>query len=161
MTTVTELPAEALWAITRPLATSPESVAVARRFTAQYLTGRAKLTGDHVDDVVLVVSELVCNAIQHAKNGGRNIFLDVEIWSKWTVITVDDRDPAVYRTGPAAGDGPRESGRGLEQIVKALAERFWWRTRTLSKTANAVILRPGVNLTSEDNTILDHLERDE
>jgi anti-sigma regulatory factor (Ser/Thr protein kinase) len=159
--TITELPAQPLWATMRTLKALPESVAVARRFTAQYLTDRAKLTDGHVDDVVLVVSELVSNALQHAKNAGRNISLDVAIWSKWTVITVDDRDPAVYETGPVASDGPRESGRGLEQIVKTLAERFWWRTRTISKTANAVILRPGVNLTDEDNTILDHLERNE
>jgi anti-sigma regulatory factor (Ser/Thr protein kinase) len=154
---VTDLAAEAIWAAVRPLQIDPQSVASAREFAAQFLTDKARLTGDHVDDVVLVVSELVTNAIKYGGNGRRNICLDVGVWSKWTVVTVDDRAPQIHQVSArSGGDELLESGRGLE-IVTILAERFWWHRRSISKTANAVILRHGVKLTAEDNAILDGL----
>lgn len=159
MTAVTELPAEPLWAAGRSLRIGPQAASAARDFTREHL-GTVKLDADHVDDVVRVVSELVANATIHGagSDGARNVSLELGIWSKWTLLTVDDRDPNVYDC--AAGDDPlAESGRGL-LIVRSLAERFWWRPRAISKTANAVILRPDADLTSEDHTILDRLEKE-
>jgi anti-sigma regulatory factor (Ser/Thr protein kinase) len=163
MIAITDLPAEAIWTAGRPLAIAPTSVATAREFAARFLADTAKLGGDHREDVVLVVSEIVTNAMKYGGNGRRNMYLDIEIWSKWTLVTVDDRTPEVYE--PAAADDEedenlRESGRGL-QIVDVLAERWWWHPRRISKTANAVILRGNVTLTDQDNDILDRLKADE
>jgi anti-sigma regulatory factor (Ser/Thr protein kinase) len=159
MSSVAELPSEAIWTAGRSLPIAPESVASARSFTAQFLTSTAKFTGGHVDDVILLVSELVTNSIKYGRNGGQNIWLDVEIWSKWTTIIVDDRSPQVLEASLAGGE-LHESGRGL-QIVNVLAERFWWNQKCISKTANAVVLRPNVQLTDEDEAILDRLETGE
>ena len=157
---ITWLPAEALWAATRPLPIDPQSVATAREFTARFLADRAKLSGEHVEDVVLVVSELVTNAIKYGGIGRRNICLDVEVSSKWTVAMVDDPDRETRKAANPRGQCDlRESGRGLH-IVTTLAERFWWHCKSISKTANAVILRPDTALTNEDNAILDGLKKD-
>ena len=159
MPAMTELPTEPLWATGRSLPISPEAAPTARDFTAGFLVGKARLDAGHVGDVVLVVSELVTNAIKYGANARPNIYLEVGIWSKWTLITVDDRDPQVYEAAPERDDELRESGRGLD-IVRAYAERFWWDPKLISKTANAAVLRPGVKLTDEDNAILDDLEAD-
>jgi anti-sigma regulatory factor (Ser/Thr protein kinase) len=156
MGAITELPAEALWATVRSLPIAPKAAATARAFAAEFLAS-VKLDDGHIDDVVLVISELITNAVKYGGDGQRNINLEVGIWSKWTLITVDDRDPQVYEAAPERDNDLCESGRGLF-IVCAYAERFWWRPLMLSKTANAAVLRPGVKLTDEDNAILDHLE---
>lgn len=160
MTAISELRAEPIAAIWRPFAIAPESVKVAREFTTWFLAEEVRLGGEHAADVVLVVSELVTNAIRYGGNGRKNISLELGIWSKWTLITVDDRDPTVHEPAPAStGDDLRESGRGL-QIVEALAARWWWTPRQISKTCNAVVLRTGVTLTDEDHSLLDCLEAD-
>lgn len=159
MTAVTALVAEPLWAAWQALRIDPQAAAAARDFTREQLRA-VQLDAGHVDDVISVVTELVANAITHGagSSGARNVSLELGIWSKWTLVTVDDRDPNVYDC--AAGDDPlAETGRGL-LIVQALATRFWWRPRMISKTANAVILRPDVKLTGEDYTILDRLEKE-
>jgi hypothetical protein len=101
-------------------------------------SGPAKLDGDHVDDVVLVVSELTTNAIKYGGASSRNIYLEIVVWSKWTLIAVADRTHEVSEVASANDeDGDlRESGRGLD-IVEILAERWWWHPREFSKTANA------------------------
>lgn len=86
MTAIAGLRAEAIAAARRFLQIHPASVATAREFTAEYLTGEAKLGGSHLDDVVLVVSEAVTNAIKYGGDGRRNIHLEIGIWSKWTVM---------------------------------------------------------------------------
>lgn len=160
LTAIAELPAEGIAAIGHFLEIRPEAVADARRYTARFLFDEAKLDGDHLDDVVLVVSELVTNAIKYG-GGGRRIHLELGIWSKWTMITVDDRTREVYEPASveAEDEDLRDSGRGL-LIVQSLAERFWWHRRQFGKTANAVILRPDVKLTDEDRAFLDRLETD-
>jgi anti-sigma regulatory factor (Ser/Thr protein kinase) len=156
MNEIAELPSEAIWATTLSLPAAPASVANARNFAARFLTHRARLTRAHVDDVILVISELITNSIKYGGIGRPNIWLDVEIWSKWTAIIVDDRNPELGETSQENGE-LRESGRGLK-IVEFLTERFWWNQKCISKTANAIILRPHIRLTSEDVAILDHLE---
>jgi anti-sigma regulatory factor (Ser/Thr protein kinase) len=161
MSAITNLHAEAIAAAGRSLPVGPQAVAAAREFAAQFVANRASLGGDHLHDVVLLVSELVTNAIKYGGAGRANIYLEIGMWSKWTLITVDDRIREVYEAAPVDDDEDlRESGRGLE-IVEVLAERFWWHPRSISKTANAVILRSDAELTDEDNAILDGLEKAE
>jgi anti-sigma regulatory factor (Ser/Thr protein kinase) len=160
MTPVTDLGAEPLWAVGRSFLIDPQAASVARAFTEERL-GAVKLNPGHIDDVVRVVSELVANSVTHGAGGdkNRNVHLELGVWSKWTLVTVDDRDPNVYDS-PADDEELPESGRGL-LIVRALSERFWWHPKLFSKTANAVILRPGIRLTGQDTAILNDLQKDE
>jgi anti-sigma regulatory factor (Ser/Thr protein kinase) len=158
--TIAELLSEPLWAVGRSLLIDPRAASAARAFAEERLDA-VNLDAGHIDDAIRVVAELVANGVTHGAGGDgmRTIHLELGIWSKWTLVTVDDRDPNVYDS-PADDDPLAESGRGL-MIVRALSERFWWHPKLFSKTANAVILRPGVRLTGEDNAILDHLEKHE
>jgi anti-sigma regulatory factor (Ser/Thr protein kinase) len=141
----------------RSLRPAPEAVGTARWFAALTLGDLTETDHSHADDVCVIVSELVTNAITHVA-GIRNIWLDLEIWPRWTYVIVDDRDPTVHPPDEAAMADPlAESLRGL-MIVRAMSERFWWRYRTMSKTANSVILRSGAQLTAADEALLDEMQ---
>jgi anti-sigma regulatory factor (Ser/Thr protein kinase) len=131
--------AEAIAAVGLYLLIDARAASVARAFTKERL-GEVRLDAGHVDDVVRVVSELVANAVTHGagSDGSRNVSLELGIWSKWTLVTVDDRDPKVYDSPEEYNPLP-ESCRGL-LIVRVISERFWWNQKIFSKTANAVIL---------------------
>lgn len=136
------------------------AVARARRFAERLLVAEFGLDDEHVDAVVLVVSELTTNAIKYGAAGRRNIGVRFEIWPRWTLVIVDDRDATVRPRKVADPGELAESGRGLE-IVQFLAARFWWRPLRFSKTANAVVLRTDVKLTADDEAILDRLQHGE
>jgi anti-sigma regulatory factor (Ser/Thr protein kinase) len=97
----------------QPVVTAP---AAARAF-ARDACLRAETT-DRVEDVALVVSELVTNAILH---GLGNVTLDVVVENGGVRIEVGDADPALGRPRAAAANG--ESGRGL-LIVARVAARW-------------------------------------
>jgi anti-sigma regulatory factor (Ser/Thr protein kinase) len=144
----------------RSLHAAPTAVGAAREFAAATLGELAENDTDHASDIAVIVSELVTNAITHVA-GIRNVWLEIEIWPRWTRVIVDDRDPTVHPPDEAeAADPLPESLRGL-LIVRALSERFWWRTRTLSKAAHAVVLHSGIALTAADRALLDALEHSE
>ncbi len=93
----------------------PESVAAARRFTMQALTGT---TQDVRDAVELMVSELATNCIRHT---GAAFELTVRQVGGTIRVEVTDRaggTPAVRSPGP---EDP--TGRGL-QIVSLLSEAW-------------------------------------
>jgi signal transduction histidine kinase len=101
----------------------PESVRLGRRFVADALANWGVGSGDEVgprrDDVVLVTSELLANAVR-ASTGRAG--LHIEAHRDHVVIVVSDDDgatPAVVRTAQP-GD---TSGRGLA-IVEALSEQW-------------------------------------
>ncbi|MFD4933388.1 ATP-binding protein [Streptomyces virginiae] len=73
---------------------------------------------DLVDDMALVVSELVTNAIQHNPRGAEVSFL-MELRDGLLLVVVSDGTPTARRA-QHAGDGA-EHGRGLD-IVQAVAE---------------------------------------
>jgi anti-sigma regulatory factor (Ser/Thr protein kinase) len=101
--------------MTVPIAATPDSPRTARLAVAAFLDLHSA-DGRLADDVVLVVSELVTNAVLH---GSPPIELHVEFEDGWCCrVAVSDADPA---HGLAAAKGPFAStGRGLE-IVAALA----------------------------------------
>lgn len=77
--------------------------------------GRATV---RVEDVALVVSELVTNAVLH---GDGDITLHVVVGADAVRIEVADRDPAL--PGPTYAEADAESGRGL-LLVSKIASRW-------------------------------------
>lgn len=107
-----------------------EAVREARQFTRKTL-GQWDV-GDRFDDVCLVVSELVTNALRHAlpspaRDGcGQDapVRLHLMRWTSRLVCAV--RDPS--HDGPVAGDSDdfsAESGRGLF-LVDSFADSWGW-----------------------------------
>ncbi|CAM5274475.1 hypothetical protein SFUMM280S_04625 [Streptomyces fumanus] len=107
-----------------------EAVREARRFTLGTLD--AWDIGDRFDDVCLVVSELVTNALRHALPAGGAlpgdpygpVRLHLMRWTERLVCAV--RDPS--HDGPVAGgadDFAAESGRGLF-LVESFSDGWGW-----------------------------------
>jgi hypothetical protein len=135
----------------------PESVAWARRFTENVLAEVADVDAEHVGDVVLVVSELITNAVREVAklvptaDGARPVHLGVGVHDRWTHLYAVDTASALPREahrGPLAG-----SGRGIP-IIKALAAMTWVEQAEHGKTIHVVIARSDVELTSEDRQTL-------
>ncbi len=105
-----------------------EAVGGARRFTRTTLTSWD--LGDRFDDVALVVSELVTNALRHAlpadparERHDPSVRLHLMRWTSRLVCAV--RDPS--EKGPVAGEAPdsAESGRGLF-LVESFSDCWGW-----------------------------------
>jgi anti-sigma regulatory factor (Ser/Thr protein kinase) len=90
--------------------------AQARAF-ARATCAEGRATG-HLDDVTLVVSELVTNAVLHGRG---DVTLDVFVDDLAVRVEVGDDGPTLARPHAAAPDG--ESGRGL-LMVSRLALRW-------------------------------------
>ncbi|MER5477326.1 ATP-binding protein [Streptomyces sp. NPDC002734] len=102
---------------------APASVGRARRFTERSLRERSPaVSADHVDSVVLVVSELVTNAIRYGTEPGDSVRLVLDIAPGRTVV--ECHDPVRRRPRPRRECAERERGRGL-QILEALCPRLW------------------------------------
>jgi two-component sensor histidine kinase len=105
-----------------PLPVRLESASRARQALEQDLAARG-IGGEARDDLLLIVSELVTNAIRH----GRPLVADGTVHVDWTV---SDRGVAIEVTDgggglpvPATLSGHGEGGRGLA-IIDALATRW-------------------------------------
>jgi hypothetical protein len=132
------------------------SVHYARGVTTRMLAGLVPAT--HLDDVELVVSELVTNAVRSARAYARRrgwtweyddtpVHLGIACGPRWTRIDVRDPDPGVFI--PRPGGLEDESGRGLV-IIDALTVD-WWPTYTHhDKTVHALIAMPKVTLTDAE-----------
>lgn len=105
-----------------------EAVSGARKFTRTTLNGWG--LGERFDDVALVVSELVTNALRHALPGDNApnpqdppVRLHLMRWSSRLVCAV--RDPS--QESPIASEAPdsAESGRGLF-LVESFSDSWGW-----------------------------------
>ncbi|WP_327407020.1 ATP-binding protein [Streptomyces sp. NBC_01288] len=110
-----------LTAIAIPLESDPHAASKARRSTRDTLTSWG--LGDLADDMVLVVSELVTNAVQH---GEGPIVMVLQQRDDTILAEIADTSPSlpVPRTQSTEG----ESGRGLS-LVEAFSDDWGCRTR--------------------------------
>jgi serine/threonine-protein kinase RsbW len=82
------------------------------------------------ETAVLLVSELVGNAVRHARTGGHGLVLRLENAGTWLRIEVHDADPRPPR--PSTPAGLDESGFGFV-LVDALAGKWGVRETTTGK----------------------------
>ncbi|WBP89939.1 ATP-binding protein [Kitasatospora cathayae] len=108
------------------LADHSTSVRTARRYVRDQL-GSWGYQGDKVDDLVLITSELVTNAVVHACQGQGEVRLHLqeftgdcrlEVWDPRFDLPIQGREPRRFREG----------GRGIE-LVRELALDFGVITR--------------------------------
>ncbi|MFN8035447.1 MAG: ATP-binding protein [Acidimicrobiia bacterium] len=99
---------------------TPESVAAARRFLRAVLT-RSGADERLIEDAILALSELVTNAVVHARTE-----LRVRVTVDPDRVRVDVLDSGPGRAGPRTPAPPDLGGRGLH-IVEQLSDR--WATR--------------------------------
>lgn len=97
----------------------PANAAFVRQSIAADLISRS-IAPDRIDDVVLVASELVSNAVMHTETHRVDDELDVrwDVQPDYVVVRVMDTSPDLPRPRPASPFDTR--GRGLA-IVAALA----------------------------------------
>lgn len=110
--------------------TSAEAeIGEARRATSEYVSRRCPYM--NADDVVLVVSELVTNAVEHTVGWWR---LRVRVYRRRLVVEIEDANeaPPVRRVAKHGAEG----GRGL-YIVQRLADSVEVLRRTGGKTVRA------------------------
>ncbi|MFD7904593.1 ATP-binding protein [Kitasatospora sp. NPDC059722] len=111
-------PAEGVWRF--PVPATESSVprtrhAVRDRLLAQGMTGVRHQ--ELVDDVLLIVSELVSNAVTHAAELSPEVTTELAVRDGWVRVSVEDGDP--YRPKALESDTGRTGGRGL-LLVKSV-----------------------------------------
>jgi len=109
---------DAHWSLPR----RASSACAARSAIKEFMTDSGCSAID-TDPVVLVVSELVSNAILHAGGADQSIELMADHHGGFVHIEVHDHDPRPPETGPTPVDADR--GRGL-LIVDQLAHQWGW-----------------------------------
>ncbi|KAB1144251.1 ATP-binding protein [Streptomyces luteolifulvus] len=104
------------------------SVPAARRFACETLAGWGLAGGERGDDVVLCVSELATNALQHGVPPGRFYRVFLRYDGQVLRVEVHDSGPGVPRIAAQADEG----GRGL-LLVAALSDKWGVGQRELGK----------------------------
>jgi anti-sigma regulatory factor (Ser/Thr protein kinase) len=107
------------WSRQLPLPPSGQAPGLARQAARDALA--AWQLEELTETTVLLVSELVTNAIQHASAGGSAIVLRLETAGGWLRIEVHDADPGEPTPRPLTG--LEESGFGLV-LVEAMADKW-------------------------------------
>ncbi|QMU76139.1 ATP-binding protein [Streptacidiphilus sp. PB12-B1b] len=111
---------EGVWRFAAPAV--DVSVPQARHAVRDLLTAQG-LTGPRyaglVEGLLLIVSELVTNAVRHAALLSPQIVVEAVIGAGWVRLSVEDSHP--YRPQPLQNDFARTGGRGL-LLVRAITE---------------------------------------
>ncbi len=118
------------------LAGTPEASAAARRLL---VASNGALPANVRDDVLLLLTELVTNAVRHA-NAGPDATVRVEFrqWSRTVRVAVYD-EGAGFATPPSALERDRKGGWGLS-LVDRIADR-WAVTPTATGTCVSFEIR--------------------
>jgi anti-sigma regulatory factor (Ser/Thr protein kinase) len=114
-----------------------ESAHTARDGLASWMES-LEVDGENSDDARLVISELIGNAVRHARP-----LADGTVQVRWAAV---DRELAISVTDGGARTTPERldagmsdvSGRGLS-IVEALASRWWVETTRSRTTVHALV----------------------
>ncbi|MEU6116686.1 ATP-binding protein [Streptomyces sp. NPDC047117] len=110
---------EGVWRFTAPALES--SVPQARHAVRDLLGDQRVPAGpDIVDGLLLITSELVTNAVQHAALLSPQIDIELAIGADWVRIAVEDNHP--YRPKAMEADEEDVGGRGLWLIKMLTAE---------------------------------------
>ncbi|MGW0826387.1 ATP-binding protein [Streptomyces sp. NPDC002845] len=124
------------WSMGYPM--TLRSVRLARLHVRRRLT-MWMWTGD-IDDAVLVTSELVANAVRHAKVTGHELWLRLAELEDGGLL-IDVSDPLRVFPEVAAEPGA-EDGRGLLVVSGIAAELDWFLRADVGKTVRARLTRP-------------------
>ncbi|MFE9251752.1 ATP-binding protein [Streptomyces sp. NPDC007088] len=119
------------------MASSPESVTLARRYAAETVKHLAPDCPDEqAYDVVVLVSELVTNAVRYGTEPGDSVLLALS--SRAGQVRIEIHDPSRRRPRRRRTPSRGQRGRGLE-IVDALAQSWGTGHRPLGKFVWAVV----------------------
>ena len=111
------LPYEGVWRFTAPAVDA--SVPQARHAVRDLLLRQGVPVADEVvQGLLLIVSELVTNAVRHAALLSPEIAVEVAIGPEWVRVSVEDNHP--YRPKALEADYGQTGGRGL-LLVKEIA----------------------------------------
>ena len=121
------------------LAATAQAPGLARQATHEAL---AAWQVAHLEETAaLLVSELVTNAVRHARTGGTAVVLRLETAGSWLRIEVHDADPRMPQ--PRTPDQLDESGFGFV-LLEALSDKWGVREATIGKAVWAELdTRPG------------------
>ncbi|MFI2606920.1 ATP-binding protein [Kitasatospora sp. NPDC018619] len=111
-------PVEGVWRFAVPATEASVPLtrhAVRDRLLAQGMTGVRYQ--ELVDDLLLIVSELVSNAVTHAAELSPEVVTELALYRAWVRVSVEDGDP--YRPKALENDTGRTGGRGL-LLVKSV-----------------------------------------
>ncbi|MFI1731665.1 ATP-binding protein [Streptomyces acidicola] len=111
------LPYEGVWRFTTPAvdASVPQARCAVRDLLARQ---GVPVTDDLGHGLLLIVSELVTNAVKHAALLSPTIAVEVAVGAEWVRIAVEDNHP--YRPTALETDHARTGGRGL-LLVREIA----------------------------------------
>ncbi|MCH0567378.1 MULTISPECIES: ATP-binding protein [unclassified Streptomyces] len=111
------LPYEGVWRFTAPAADS--SVPQARHAVRDLLCRQGvPVPDDLVQGLLLIVSELVTNAVKHAALLSPTVAVEVAVGAEWVRVSVEDNHP--YRPTALEADHGQVGGRGL-LLVREIA----------------------------------------
>jgi anti-sigma regulatory factor (Ser/Thr protein kinase) len=121
---------------TLPLPSDADGPALAREFISEHANG---LSPELLDDALLLVSELVTNAVRY---GEPEIVLHVRHDPPGIGVSVHDAGPELPQLTDTPPDPAKQGGRGL-RIVDALAQR-WGVSRTRRQPGKTVWFELGL-----------------
>ncbi|MDT9694893.1 ATP-binding protein [Streptomyces sp. P17] len=113
------LPYEGVWRFTASAVDA--SVPQARHAVRDLLYRQGvPLTDDQVHAVLLIVSELVTNAVRHAALLSPMLAVEVAVGAEWVRVSVEDNHP--YRPTALEADHGQTGGRGLLLVREVTRE---------------------------------------
>ncbi|MEU5365405.1 ATP-binding protein [Streptomyces sp. NPDC005925] len=113
------LPYEGVWRFTAPAVDA--SVPQARHAVRDLLQRQGvPVADDMVHGLLLVVSELVTNAVRHAALLSPMLAVEVAVGAEWIRVSVEDSHP--YRPTALEADHARTGGRGLLLVREITVE---------------------------------------
>jgi len=113
------LPYEGVWRFTAPAVDA--SVPQARHAVRDLLYRQGvPVSDDLVHGLLLIVSELVTNAVRHAALLSPTLAVEVAVGAEWVRVSVEDNHP--YRPTALEADPGRTGGRGLLLVSEVTRE---------------------------------------